>query len=105
MNDIERAYGDQPLLDEMFETHGNLTDEEKQIWKRVYELDGALSNLIIKAMDWAMESGYKACQGHEEENKFYDSQYHQKVRIPKLRAYFKRLRQGVSQRGGNCESD
>jgi hypothetical protein len=30
MNDIERAFGDQPLLDEIFEAQGNLTDAEKE---------------------------------------------------------------------------
>ena len=93
MNDIERAYGDQPLLDEIFEAHGNLTDDEKKIWGQIYELDETLFNLIIKAMEWAMDIGYKECQGNEEENKFHESQYRQAVKIPKLRAYFKKLRQ------------
>ena len=93
MNDIERAYGDQPLLDEIFEAQGNLTNEEKEIWKQVYDLDEPLFNLIIKGMEWAMNTGYKECQGNEEEAKFFESQYRQEVKIPKLRAYFRRLRQ------------
>jgi len=100
MNDIERAYGDQPLFDEIFEAQGNLTDEEKQTWRQIYDLDEPLFNLIVKAMEWAYDTGHKACMGEEEENKFYESQYRQQVKIPKLRAYFKNLRHKKEEQHG-----
>jgi len=95
MNDIERAYGDQPLLDEIFESQGNLTDEEKKTWAQIYELDEALFNLIVRAMEWAHGCGHTSCQDEIAEAKFYNDQYRQRVKIPKLRAYFKGLRQQI----------
>lgn len=90
MADIDRAFGDQPTFTEDFEA--KLTDEEKAVWGKVYELDDGLQQLIERAMAWANELGYEAHQADEAEYQYYCGEQRQR-RLPKIRAYFKALRQ------------
>ena len=71
MNDIERAFGDQPLIDEIFEQH-NLNEAEKKVWAKIYDLDEQLFNLLIKAMQWSHKTGYDACMSDKAEAEFYE---------------------------------
>ena len=71
MNDIERAYGDQPLMDEIFEQQ-NLNEDEKKIWSQIYDLDEELFNLLIRAMEWSHKTGYEASMSDKAEAEFYN---------------------------------
>lgn len=71
MGDIERAYGDQPLMDEIFEQQ-NLSESEKKVWAQIYDLDEQLFNLLIRAMEWSHRVGYDACQSDKAEAEFYE---------------------------------
>ncbi len=71
MNDIDRTYGDQPLLDEIFEQQ-NLNEEEKKIWGQIYDLDEGLFNLLIRAMEWSHKIGGEAAMADKAEAEFYE---------------------------------
>jgi len=71
MNDIERAFGDPPLLDEIFEDQ-NLNEEEKKVWSQIYEVDEKLFDLLIRAMEWSHKIGYDACNADKAEGAFYE---------------------------------
>ena len=93
MADIDRAFGDDSTLLEVFESQErkNLTPEEIKTLTDLFELD-CNNQLIEKALAWAHETGYKACECERAEAKYYESEYRQRVRLPKIRRYFKRLR-------------
>jgi len=94
MNDIERAYGDQPTMLEIYEMQegGNLDEEQQKIFNQLVEIDCA-NDLMEKILNWAYGTGYKAHQGDEEEYQYYRSEQRQ-GRLPKIRDYFKKLRRG-----------
>ena len=71
MNDIENAFGDPPLLDEIFEQQ-NLNEDERKTWSQIYELDEQLFNLLIRAMEWSHKIGYDACKGDKAEAEYYE---------------------------------
>ena len=71
MNDIDRAYGDPPLMDEIFEQQ-NLNEDEKKVWSQIYDLDEQLFNLIIRAMEWSYKVGADACKSDKAEVEFYE---------------------------------
>ena len=71
MRDIDEAFGDPPLLDEIFEAN-NLNDDERKIWAQIYDLDDELFNLIIRAMEWSHKPGYDACNADKSEAEFYE---------------------------------
>ena len=96
MNDIERAYGDQPSFTEEFEIQNKLTSEETELWGRMFELDGGSDELLEKALVWANELGYQAHQCEEAEYQDYKKVIYLTVKVPKLRAYFKNLRQQIT---------
>lgn len=102
MADIDRAFGDQPTMLEVFESQEGkkLGPEEVKTLAELLNLD-CNNQLIEKILAWAHETGYQACQYETEETKYYESKYRQLVRIPKLRAYFKGLR--TRAKGTNLE--
>lgn len=71
MNDIERAFGEPPLFDEIFEQN-NLNEAEKKVWAQIYDLDEELFNLLIRAMEWSHKTGYDACMSDKAEAEFYN---------------------------------
>lgn len=94
MADIDRAFGDQPTMLEAFEVaEGNkLSEEEKKILSKLFNEFDCENEVIEKAMSWACKTGYDQCQGDEAEYQYYRSEQRQR-RLPKIRAYFKGLRQ------------
>lgn len=80
MNDIERAYGDQPLMDEIFAAQ--LSEDDKKIWAQIYDLDEPMFNLLIRAMEWSHKIGYDASMSDKTEAEFYQemAREHQKVK-------------------------
>ena len=93
MADIDHAFGDQPTMLEVFEGQhkGKLTPQEQELLNDLLEKD-CDSDFIEKVLSWSYKLGYDACLGDEEECRFYKSKERQRVKIPKLRAYFKSLR-------------
>lgn len=71
MNDIERAFGDPPLLDEIFEQQ-NLNEGERKVWAEIYDLNEELFNLLIRAMEWSQKVGYDSCKSDKAEAEFYN---------------------------------
>lgn len=71
MGDIERAFGDPPLMDEIFE-HQCLNEDERKVWAQIYDLDEQLFNLLVRAMEWSHKTGYDACKSDKAEAEFYE---------------------------------
>ena len=71
------------------------------IWNKFEKakLDSDLMDVVNDAIMFGMELGKKEQQETERENKYYESQYHERVRNPKLRAFFKAQRERI--RGNN----
>jgi len=60
------------------------------------ELIDVIDNYIMAAIEYGMEIGTQQAHDAQEENKYYEAQWHEEVRNPKLRAYFKALREKVN---------
>jgi hypothetical protein len=58
-------------------------------------LDSDLVNVVDKAIEYGIEVGNKQVDTYNQENKYYESEYRQRVRNPKLIAYFKSQRQSL----------
>ncbi len=66
-----------------------------ELWNKFEKakLDGDLTDVVNKAIEYGMDIGQKQAEASNQENKYYESEYHQRVRNPKLIAYFKTQRQ------------
>ena len=97
MGDIDRAFGDQPTMLEVFESSegDKLTEDDKKVLADLYEYD-CNCDLIERILAWANQLGYQQNQCDEAEYRDYLRAQRVMVKIPKLRAYFKALRAKVS---------
>ncbi len=71
MKHIDEAFGDQPNIEDSFETNGKLTEGEKTAWDNE---DPNVASLVTKALEWAYDCGYQACHNESEEAKCYEQQ-------------------------------
>lgn len=93
MNDIDQAFGDQPTYLEVFEGQKGkeLNPDDRKLLDHLFELD-CDNDLLDRILGWAYGLGYDACQCDEAEYQHYRYATRQ-IRLPKIRAYFKNLRQ------------
>jgi len=96
MNDIDRAFGDQPTMLEVFESSegDKLTEDDKKVLADLFEYD-CNCDLIERILAWANQLGYQQNQCDEAEARDCLRAQRLMVKIPKLRAYFKALRAKV----------
>jgi len=57
------------------------------------DLSNVIDSYILAAIEYGMEIGTQQAHDAREENKYYESLWHERARNPKLRAYFKSLRE------------
>ena len=71
-----------------------ITEHEYLQMDKLYnsELADVIDDYIMAAIEYGMEIGTQQAHDAQEENKYYESRWHEEVRNPKLRAYFKALR-------------
>lgn len=74
MNDIERAFGDQPNLQETFESQEKMSEAEAKLFEDWCNDTGKLG-FLDRLMNWAFEVGYTACRSDDAENRFYEEMY------------------------------
>ena len=60
------------------------------------KLSDVIDDYIMAAIEYGMEIGTQQAHDAQEENRYYEAQWHEEVRNPKLRTYFKALREKAS---------
>ncbi len=83
-------------IEEGFWNGKHVTDEIYSKFEKV-KLDSELIDIVMKAIEYGIDLGYKEAQENAKEDKYYESQYHAEVRNPRLRAFFKSQRKLIYQ--------
>lgn len=94
VSDMPRNRPEDEAIEDGFYQESRFTPEQWKFLESKHRLaQQHLCDVLRKAIDYGIDIGQKQADVCNQENRFYESRYHQEIRNPKLRAYFKTQRQ------------